>query len=47
MLLIALLQEKTKGNLREPEAKLVVDLLYEMRMRFVQARQDEPRIIHP
>jgi hypothetical protein len=45
--LIALLQEKTKGNLSEPEAKLVDDLLYELRMRFVQARQDEPRIIHP
>ena len=45
--LIALLQEKTKGNLSEPEAKLVDDLLYELRMRFVQARQAEPRIIHP
>ena len=45
--LIALLQEKTKGNLSEPEAKLVDDLLYELRMRFVQARQGEPRIIHP
>ena len=45
--LIALLQEKTKGNLSEPEAKLVEDLLYELRMRFVEARQDEPRIIHP
>jgi hypothetical protein len=45
--LIALLQEKTKGNLSEPEAKLVDDLLYELRMRFVQVQQGEPRIIHP
>jgi hypothetical protein len=45
--LIALMQEKTKGNLSEPEAKLVDDLLYELRMRFVQAQQGAPRIIQP
>ena len=45
--LIALMQEKTKGNLSEPEAKLVDDLLYELRMRFVQAQQSRPRIIQP
>lgn len=45
--LIALLQEKTKGNLSEPEAQLIDDLLYELRMRFVQAQQGERRIIHP
>ena len=45
--LIALLQEKTKGNLIEPEAKLVDDLLYELRVRYVQAQQGEKRIIEP
>ena len=45
--LIALLQEKTKGNLTADEAKLVDDLLYELRMRFVQAQQGERRIIEP
>jgi Domain of unknown function (DUF1844) len=45
--LIALLQEKTKGNLTPDEAKLVDDLLYELRMRFVQAQQGERRIIEP
>ena len=45
--LIALLQDKTKGNLSDPEAKLVEDLLYELRMRFVQAQQGERRIIEP
>jgi hypothetical protein len=45
--LIALLQEKTKGNLTEPEEQLVDDLLYELRMRFVQAQQGERRIIEP
>ena len=45
--LISLLQEKTKGNLTTDEAKLVDDLLYELRMRFVQAQQGERRIIEP
>lgn len=47
--LIAILQEKTKGNLSEQEAQLVEDLLYELRMRFVQAQQQGggSRIIHP
>lgn len=45
--IIAMLQEKTKGNLIEPEERLVDDLLYELRMRFVQAQQDEKRIIEP
>ena len=45
--LIAMLQDKTKGNLSEDEAQLVGDLLYELRMRFVQAQQGERRIIEP
>lgn len=45
--LISLLQDKTKGNLTADEAKLVDDLLYELRMRFVQAQQGESRIIQP
>jgi hypothetical protein len=45
--LISLLQEKTKGNLSTDEAKLVDDLLYELRMRYVQAQQGERRIIQP
>ena len=45
--IIAMLQEKTKGNLLEPEEKLVDDLLYELRMRYVQAEQEDKRIIHP
>jgi hypothetical protein len=45
--LISLLQEKTKGNLTADEAKLVDDLLYELRMRYVQAQQGERRIIQP
>lgn len=45
--LIALLQEKTKGNLSDSEVRLVDDLLYELRMRFVQAQQGERRIVEP
>lgn len=47
--LIALLQEKTKGNLIEPEEQLVDDLLYELRLRFVQAQdgKGERLIIEP
>ena len=45
--LIAMLQERTKGNLIEPEERLIDDLLYELRLRFVQAQQGEKRIIEP
>jgi hypothetical protein len=45
--LIAMLQEKTKGNLSAQESSLVDDLLYELRMRFVKAQQGERRIIEP
>ena len=45
--LLAMLQEKTKGNLIEQEEKLLDDLLYELRLRFVQAQQDDKRIIEP
>jgi len=44
---IGMLQEKTAGNLAPSEAKLLDDLLYELRMRFVQAQQNEKRIITP
>ncbi len=45
--IIGMLHEKTAGNLSEPEAKLLEDLLYELRMRFVQAQQGQKRIIEP
>jgi Domain of unknown function (DUF1844) len=45
--IIAMLQEKTRGNLSDAETKLVDDLLYELRLRFVQAQQGERRIIEP
>lgn len=45
--LIAVLQEKTRGNLIEPEERLVDDLLYELRLRFVQAQQGDKRTVEP
>lgn len=45
--IIAMLQERTKGNLLEPEERLVEDLLYELRMRYVQAEREDKRIIQP
>ncbi len=45
--LITMLQERTKGNLIEPEERLIDDLLYELRLRYVQAQQGEKRIIEP
>ena len=45
--LIATLQQKTRGNLTAPEEKLVDDLLYELRLRFVEAQQGGRRIVEP
>jgi hypothetical protein len=45
--LLEMLQAKTKGNLIPEEEKLLEDLLYELRMRFVQAQGEQKRIIHP
>ena len=42
-----MLQEKTAGNLSPPKRSCSRDLLYELRMRFVQAQQGEKRIIEP
>ena len=45
--LIAMLQEKTRGNLIEPEERLIDDLLYELRLRFVKAQEGDRRIVEP
>jgi hypothetical protein len=44
---LSMLQQKTRGNLIPEEEKLVDDLLYELRLRFVQAQQDTRRIVEP
>jgi hypothetical protein len=45
--ILALLEEKTRGNLTAEERQLLEQLLYELRMRFVEVRDGQPRIIQP
>jgi hypothetical protein len=45
--ILSMLQEKTKGNLTPEEAQTVGNLLYELRMRYIEANQGEKRIITP
>jgi len=45
--ILSMLREKTKGNLAVEESELVERLLYELRMRYVEASQQEKRIITP
>jgi hypothetical protein len=45
--ILAMLQEKTRGNLSDDESRLVEDLLYDLRMRFLEATKNETRIITP
>ena len=45
--ILALLERKTRGNLSAEERQLVEQLLYELRMRFVEAGKPESRIIMP
>jgi hypothetical protein len=35
--ILAMLEEKTKGNLTTAEAKLISSLLYDLRLRYVEA----------
>jgi hypothetical protein len=44
---LSMLEEKTRGNLIPEEAKLLDDLLYELRLRFVEAQEGQKRIIQP
>jgi hypothetical protein len=45
--LLAMLEEKTRGNLTAEERQLLDQVLYELRMRFVEAKKGESRIIQP
>jgi hypothetical protein len=46
--LLALLEEKTHGNLTPDEERLVAQVLYDLRMRFIQVRDgQQKRIIIP
>ena len=47
--ILGILQEKTKGNLDSDEATILERVLYELRMRFVEAQRDAKgsRIVTP
>jgi len=45
--ILALLEEKTRGNLTAEERQLLEQVLYELRLRFVEAKAGEKRIIEP
>jgi hypothetical protein len=44
---IAMLKEKTAGNLEESEEQLVDAVLYDLRMRYVEAEGDKKRVVKP
>jgi uncharacterized protein DUF1844 len=45
--ILSLLEQKTRGNLTAEERQVLEQVLYELRMRFVEARGGEKRIITP
>ena len=45
--ILALLEEKTRGNLTAEERQVLEQVLYELRMRFVDATGGGKRIIEP
>ncbi len=45
--IIAMLEEKTRGNLTAEERQLIDQVLFELRMRYVEAKKRESPIIQP
>jgi hypothetical protein len=45
--LLEMIEAKTRGNLAEGEARLLQQVLYELRLRFVDAQKQDRRIIEP
>ncbi len=45
--ILSLLEQKTKGNLTLEERQVLEQVLYELRMRFVEATSGGKRIIEP
>jgi len=45
--ILALLEQKTRGNLTNDEREMLGQVLYELRMRFVEAAGGGKRIIEP
>jgi hypothetical protein len=45
--ILSLLDQKTRGNLTAEERQMLEQVLYELRMRFVEATRGGKRIIEP
>ena len=45
--ILSLLDQKTRGNLTAEERQVLEQVLYELRMRFVEASSSTKRIIEP
>jgi len=45
--ILSLLEQKTKGNLTAEERQVLEQVLYELRLRFVQATSGAKRIVEP
>jgi hypothetical protein len=45
--ILSLLEQKTRGNLTAEERQVLEQVLYELRMRFVEAGGQTSRIVHP
>jgi hypothetical protein len=45
--ILALLEQKTRGNLTAEERQVLEQVLYELRLRFVEVAKDGKRIIEP
>ena len=45
--ILMLLEEKTRGNLSAEERQVLEQVLYELRMRFVEVEGGAPRIVLP
>ncbi len=45
--IIGMLEEKTRGNLTAEERQLIDQILFELRMRYVEAKKDQSPIIQP
>jgi hypothetical protein len=45
--ILSLLEEKTRGNLTAEERQILEQVLYELRVRFVEVSGQTPRIVQP
>jgi hypothetical protein len=45
--ILALLEQKTRGNLTAEERQLLEQVVYELRLRYIEAQKGQSRIIQP